>query len=262
MNRGQYFIGKWAMMLLMVAVLFACKSANVSTVGPDAKWSTGQIIRAHNQAQGEFTTLTARAQLTLDNDNKKQKVSLTLRMQHKDTIWIKASVFGVTLAKGLLTPDRVQLYESLSKTYFDGSFDAVRQWLGLSLNFDQLERLLLGQSIVPLAKSMGHTVHQDTYRVGPTVLRENWTFSTEIRPQDFKIAQVDLVQKEPLQTLRIAYPSYTSGDLVSPEEIVMTSKGAQANTTIEVVLKNIEYGGKLRFPYAVPQGFKKINLAP
>jgi len=260
MNK-QITFNKWLVLIWLVSVLYGCKSAEISMEGPDKKWSTAQIIRAHNQAQSDFKTLSARAQLTIDTQEKKQKISLSLRMLHQDTIWVKASVFGVTLAKGVLTPDRVQFYESLTKSYYDGSFQALRQWLGLPLDYAQVERLLLGQSIVPLTKHMGHSIHDKHYQLGPVNLDENLVFSTEIRPQDYKIGKADLRMNVPNQSLRITYPSYHKDTHISPEEIVLTSKGAQVNTTIMLSLKNIEYGRKIRFPYLVPEGFKRLNLA-
>src|SRR5690606_14237698 len=88
-----------------------------------------------------------------ETEDRSQSITVSLRMEKDKIIWVKASILGITIAKVLITPDSVGYYETIGKTYFEGDFTLLGEWLGTPINFQQAQNLLLGQSIFDLNAS-------------------------------------------------------------------------------------------------------------
>ena len=89
--------------------------------------------------------------------------SRNIRKIEKDKkIWLSASVFGFPVAKGVITPDKVQYYVKINKTYFDGDFSEIQKIFGVPLDFTMLQNLLLGDRLFEMkAKKRNLTLQFD-----------------------------------------------------------------------------------------------------
>src|SRR5690606_11694734 len=76
-----------------------------------------------------------------------QGVTVSLRVKKDEVIWLSAPL---SVIKIMITPDRVQFYNKLDNTYFDGDFSYLEELLGTKLDFQMVQNLLLGQAILDL----------------------------------------------------------------------------------------------------------------
>ena len=136
---------------LLLLVLASCGGAkNISNID---NASAKEVISAHKAATPDFKTLAGRVQLVYETDEKMQSITVSLRMEKDKNIWIKASLLGITIAKVLITPTSVSYYETIGRTYFQGDFALLGEWIGTPINFQQAQNMLLGQSIFTLNPS-------------------------------------------------------------------------------------------------------------
>ena len=103
--------------------------------------SSKDIIKTHDAAVPDFLTLAARMHVVYENEKKHQSITVSLRMEKDEKIWIKASLLGITMAKVLITPETVSYYETISNTYFDGDFRLLSDWLGTEIDFEKAQSI-------------------------------------------------------------------------------------------------------------------------
>src|SRR5690554_6487537 len=149
-------IWRLSVLCFFVLSITSCKSKKFVSETTDKSISIRQIVAQQHLAEPDFTTLASRVQVNYDDGSSKQRVNVNIRMKKDEIIWITASVLGITVAKALLTPDSVSVYESLSKSYFEGDYGLISDWLGVDLNFQQAQALLLGQATVNLKPNAVH----------------------------------------------------------------------------------------------------------
>ena len=148
--------------LLLVVARSACKTQkNVSDAGINTI-ATKKIISNHYSNSFNQKTISAKGKKA------SASVSVRLRLEKDKTIWLSASKFGIPLAKVKITPTRVSYYEKLSKTYFDGDFTLLSNWLGTELDYEKVQNILLGQAVMNLRKGKYiSSIENNLYEVKP-----------------------------------------------------------------------------------------------
>lgn len=224
--------------------------------------ATKKIIAFHEAASPDFKTLAARVQVVYETEDRQQSITTSLRMEKDKTIWIKASLLGITLAKVLITPERVSYYETIGNTYFDGDFEFLSELLGTKIDFQKAQAILLGQSIFNL-NSTGYTseVVQNKYKLLPKKQSELFIHSLLIDPDTFKIHLETLSQPSEQRLLTVRYGPYQMyGQEIFPSEVKIDASEKDSKTKIEVNYKKIDLNVSVSFPFTIPNGYDQIEL--
>ena len=132
---------------IVLGLLFlGCKSTKIvqSIETMDPNISVKQIVKKHNKSQTEFNTLQGRLKVEYIQGDRSETHTLTLRMEYDKTIWINAFL---NMVRVKITPEHVRFYNKLDNTYFDGDYALISDFLGTDLQFENLQKLLLGEAI-------------------------------------------------------------------------------------------------------------------
>lgn len=245
---------------LMAIILMSCGTTKTATTIED--FSTKELFASHKAVMPKFETLAGRVQFAYETEEKSQSITVSLRIEKDKTIWIKASILGFTLAKVLITPESVKYYETIGKTYFEGDFALLGEWLGTDINFQQTQNLLLGQSIFNLEPSKySSEIFQSKFKVQPKRQPQNFIHSLFLNPVNFKVALETLSQPEQERILNIRYGNYqlVEGQYFPNDISIVTSEG-QSQTKIEVNYKKIDLNVDISFPFDIPEGYERIQL--
>lgn len=250
--------------LVLMVFLSSCVAGKVhigSTIA-DANLSLKNCIATHQATAPNFETLAARVQVLYENDEKTQSITVSLRMEKDKTIWLKASILGITLAKVLITPNKVSYYETINKTYFDGDFTLISQWLGTSLDFEQVQNILLGQSIFQLdSKLYEKSIFQNKYKIEPINQPANFMHTLLLHPENFKVASENITQAQEERFLTINYSNYKKIEgSFYPFNILINTTDHNKETRIKLSFKKIDHNALIRFPFTIPEGYKKIEI--
>lgn len=250
--------------LVFVFLLSSCGSAKLVNGSRDANpgFSVKDIIKTHQAAAPQFETLAARVNVDYEDEKSSQNITVSLRMEKNKTIWIKASLLGITLSKAMLTPDRVQYYERISNTYFDGDFALISDWLGTEIDFEKAQNILLGQSIFRLeSQAYNKSVENNQYKLAPKQDLPLFTHFLALNPDFFKIASQGIDQESKGRQLRMYYPDYQKvGDQVLPKKVVIKASENDAITTLEIDFRSVDLNIPIRFPFTMPDGLTEIQL--
>lgn len=249
---------------MAVLILSGCGSAKLINGSTNANpgFSVKDIIKTHNAAAPEFTTLAARVNVDYEDARSSQNITVSLRMEKDKTIWIKASILGITLSKAMLTPDRVQYYERISNTYFDGDFALISNWLGTDIDFEKAQNILLGQSIFNMeGQPYENKVENNQYKLASKTTLPLFSHFLALNPDLFKIASQGIDQTSEGRKLRMYYPNYQEIEgQVLPKKVVIMASENDAITTLEIDFRNVDLNIPIRFPFTMPDGLTEIQL--
>ena len=256
-------IKSYVLLIISAGILLVgCRTAaDLSSTRPNPKWTTAQVIRAHKQTNPEFEYLATRAQLVYKTQDQEQKINVSLRMKSGDTIWMKATVFGVTLAKAIVTKDEVSYYEMLNKSYYKGPLTEISRWLGFSVTLEQLQNILLGQSVLGMGRNTPQLIDKDSYVLGPIDTGLGWNLTNAIRPDNFRLKSAELAATGVVPTTAsLSYGSYSqnSGQYF-PQQMTLSVNTPKSKTQISLNFKQFDLLQRLNFGYAIPEGFKSIT---
>jgi len=244
----------------LVLLLTGCKSSRTAATPEDL--ASAKIIESHYATHFDFETLAAKLKVRYKDEHTSQGVSVSLRMEKDKTIWMSASILGISLAKAKITPDHVQYYEKIDGTYFDGDFKLLSELLGTNLDFKQVQALLLGQPLFDLSKG-GYSAlaGQQNYLIVPKKQRDLFSLFFYLDAQRFTMQQQRLEQKDRDRVLTVSYSDYKAQEMgILPEEVLVRAKEGEKITEIDLEYRNVEVNKEVSFPFEIPSGYKEIEL--
>lgn len=221
-----------------------------------------KVIAAHYGNAPEFQTLSSRMKLNYQDEERTQAVTLSFRMQKDSVIWVSAQLLGIPLAKALITREGVSYYEKISKTYFEGDYRLLSQYVGTPLDYDKLQNLLLGQAIYDLRTDRYQLGESPAgYRLQPVNELQAVTRLFLLDPATYKALAQQLSQKKENRHVTVTYPKYqrVNGRLL-PEQIkIIASEGGQG-TQIDIEFRSVSLNSPVSFPFDIPSGYDEISL--
>ena len=252
---------RFTTLFLLIFILASCKSKKIISEGTlDTKMSSKALIKAHYQNELDYKTLSGKIKIEYSDGKATQSVGVSLRMKKGEAIWLSAPL---GIVKVYITPERVSFYNKLENTYFDGDFSYLTKLLGTELDFEKLERLLLGEALFDLRDTRYDlTVLGDNYSLKPKKPIEHLKILFELEPQNFKMASQQLSQPMRQRLLEINYKNYQKIDKwILPNEILILAIDRDQRNKIDLEYRNMEFDRTLNFPYKIPKGFDEIVLS-
>jgi len=248
-------------LILFVFSVGGCKAVKNSTVKNDINrtLTTKQIIKEHYKKDPQFKTLQSRVKVEFTQGEKSQSYSVNLRVEKNKTIWLSATL-GIVRVK--ITPSRVQFYNKLENTYFDGNFSIINSLFGTELDFNKVQNILLGNAIYSLkAGKYNHEIYEDSFVLSPKRQGKLLEIFYLLNPKNFKMNSQQFAQPEAHRMLQIDYNKYQEIDVkLIPQFLKVIALEGDEETTIKMEFKSVTMNTGLRFPFKIPKGFKEILI--
>lgn len=252
---------KISCILSLALLLGACRSAGTATTGNRLnKISKEALINNLVSAQTQFSTFETRIKVRYEDSKRLQNLTVTLRMQKDSLIWMNASFLGISMARARITPEKVQYYEKLDKTYFEGDFNILSRWLGTELNFYQLQNLLLAEPLITLADTPFETrPDKKFYRVDTRDATENILVMLLLRPDNFKTASQQIIRRDQGQMVIAQYDAFQEvSGVIFPETLQITATDPQEKISINLQYDRPEINHRLNLPFNIPSGYTQL----
>lgn len=247
--------------IIIIVLLYGCAPGKnlTSTVGEIPEMRTKQILKKHIKQHAKFNTLQCKLKIELFQNSKAQSNTVTLRMDRGKTIWINAFLNMIRIK---ITPDRVQMYNKIDKTYFDGDFSLIKQLLGIDLDFSNLENLLLGDTFFKHNSSSLNQVKDNSgYTLKPYKLDPTLNVLYRINPFYFKMKTQEISHLKEEIHLKVNYDDFQEiNQQLIPSKMAITINDKQNNTFIKLNLKSVSLNQSIRFPFKLPKGYKLLNF--
>ncbi|MGB2482824.1 MAG: DUF4292 domain-containing protein [Flavobacteriaceae bacterium] len=247
--------------IIIIVLLYGCAPGKnlTSTVGEIPEMRTKQILKKHIKQHAKFNTLQCKLKIELFQNSKVQSNNVTLRMDRGKTIWINAFLNMIRIK---ITPDRVQMYNKIDKTYFDGDFSLIKQLLGIDLDFSNLENLLLGDTFFKHNSSSLNQIKDNSgYTLKPYKLDPTLNVLYRINPFYFKMKTQEISHLKEEIHLKVNYDDFQEiNQQLIPSKMAITINEKQNNTFIKLNLKSVSLNQSIRFPFKLPKGYRQLNF--
>jgi hypothetical protein len=248
--------------LILSLFMSSCKTKKVTTNTAVKAMSTKKIINNHYSNSFSKNTINARLKAKYKDKKNSQTITVKLRMEKDKAIWMSGTILGIPLAKVLITPERVSYYEKINKTYFDGDFSLLSKFLGTEVDFEKVQNLLIGQTILNLKdKRYSTSVDETTYILEPKKQDKLFDILFWLNPTTFKTYRQEVNQPIEQKRLVVTYTEYQNvSNEVFPKKmnIVAIEKGNKTQLDLEYI--SLEFNKKVSFPFKIPSGYKEITL--
>ena len=247
--------------LILILFLAGCKSTKsiISSGEPNTRLSSKLIIKEHLKQKANFKTLQARVKVEYIQGNKSQMHTISLRIEKDKTIWIN-SFLNVIRIK--ITPEKVGYYNKLDNTFFEGDFSLISDLLGIEIDFNKAQNLLLGEALFDLQSELyDANIHESSYLLKPKEQSTLLEIFFLLNPKHFKMDSQQLSQPLKRRMLQIDYENYQEvKNQVLPRHIKIIALENNEETIINMEFKSVYLNRDLRFPFRIPSGFQEIVI--
>jgi len=244
-------------------LLFAanCKSSKSVIASGEAseKLSAKQVIKQHQKNDADFKTLQGKVKIDITQNQKEQGSTFNLRIEKDKVIWLSAKL---GLARMMITPDKVRFYNKLDNEYFDGDYKLLSDFVGVDLDFNKVQNILLGQAIFDL-KDEPHkvSVNENSYALQPKNQNTLLELFYLINPSHFKMDSLKMFQQLKKRVLQVDYKSYQEVNKeVLPKDIRIIAVEDSDEVKITMEFKSLKLNEDVRFPFNIPTGYKEIVI--
>ena len=242
-------------------IAFSCKTTK--TISSDGEitsdLSAKQLIKNNTKSIANFRTLTARVKADYSSNDESKGTTISLRMEKDKTIWMSAPF---SMAKVLITPEKVSFYNKLDNTYFDGDFELLSDFVGTDLDFDKVQNILLGEALYDLKKEeFIASTFEKSYLLQPKNQRDLFEIFYLLNPSHFKMDSQQFAQPNENRILQIDYKDYQKVDKQKlPQTIKIIAVEKFDETIIDLEYRSVALNEKIRFPFRIPSGYKEIEI--
>ncbi len=252
---------KIALSTLLVLLAFSCKSAKSVIASGEAsnKLSAKQVIKQHQKKDADFKTMQSRVRIDIIQGEREQGITFNYRMEKDKVIWLSAPL---GLARMMITPEKVQFYNKQDNEYFDGDYKLLSDFVGVDLDFNKVQNILLGQAIYNL-KDQPHKVevNENSYALQPKNQNALLELFYLINPSHFKMDSLQLFQQLKRRMLQVDYSSYQElKNQVLPQNIRIIATEDSDEVAITLEFKSVSLNGEVRFPFKIPKGYDEIVI--
>ncbi len=250
--------------IVTLLVLLSCGSSKKATSVENVRdLSSKQLVNAYYTNVLDYKTFDARTKIKYrDKKGSKPTVTLTIRIEKDKQIWMNASFIGFSGARALITPEKVQFYDKLNNQYFDGDFEFLSQYLGVKIDFFQLQRLLTGQTVYDLREGRFTFTETPTgYEITPRKQLPGVNLFFGISAQNYTTQEQRVEQLDNEGSLDIAYGDYKQLEgKTFPYQLDILADDGRNQSQVQIEFREIDLNQELRMPFSIPSGYQEIKL--
>ncbi len=232
--------------------LSSCKSYQKTAYDHTRKMRVKKLLREIEKHRFSAQTFESRIGVSYRDPNQNFSGNGKIRILKDSIIWGSMNFLGIPMLKFYITPDKIQYYNKIDQTYYDGNFDLLQKEFGLSFNFNNLQNLLLGDLITEVNPE--NTQLKITTKSYWLVPNDSLIKNLEVSPFFKMLSGYFQAAKANVQLKYKNYQKIDNQNLPKNLEIKSGSK------QIQLHYKNIILDKKLRFPFKLPQDYQRVDL--
>ena len=256
--------------LLLGVVLISCKSKKIvlekciihtPATEDSSVIISHRIVQFQKNTKNDFSTLYIKSNIIYQDENKTHKVEAEIKILKDTTILISMKFFGITMAKAIIKPNEVKYYEKLNKTYFEGNFEKLSEWLGTELDFYKIQNMLVGQPFEDIQnKAFSVKKSENTYQLENTEdINTIISYFFNSKNLEFEKQQVTQIQQN--RNFQISYKDFKEYNKLNlPLQHVIQADKGKDKTLISLEYVDVKIDEKITFPYSVPDGYERISI--
>lgn len=159
--------------LSLTIILSACKSNKVTRKPLEGK-KTVFLLNQLKENEVNFKTFSAKSSITIESEKMNNSFKSTIRILKDSAIWVSVTpLFGIELARVLLTKDSLKVIDRINAEYFMGDYDYFYKKYKVALDFETIQAMLIGNRI-PFEEDekLDFSIDNERYYLGNTKKRK------------------------------------------------------------------------------------------
>ncbi len=254
-------IKKIIYIVIIAFTITSCKTKANSNVNNANNMLLKTVL--DNYQNNSFKNKTVKASLKINYKGEKNipQLNASLRIEKDKIIWLSLSKF-ITVGKLKITPDKVQYYNNIDNTYFDGDFSLLSTILGTEVNFKQVQNILLGEALYSL-NNKDYQIQEDgdSYVFTPKENDERFNLFFWLDRSNFKAKKQEIRQNSGAKLLSLQFTNYEKVEnTLFPKHLYILAKDNKKSSTIDIDYKSVKFDLDLRYPFSIPEGYTEIKL--
>lgn len=248
-------------MLLLVSIISCKPKGFIAEAKATKPMKADKLIANYYELDKDFKTVYIKADVSYNDPKEALNLSADIRIQRDEKILISIRFFGITMAKGLITPTEVKYYEKSGGSYFEGDYTTLSKWLGTDLDFKKVQNMLIGEAFDNLnQKKYESSIENGCYKLEDKSTKNTLkTFLFEASLYLIKKQQIQQIAQN--RTLTVDYPNHKQYDKFSfPTALNIDAVNEGKKTQIDIEYGSVKFDDELSFPYSVPSGYDRTFI--
>ena len=251
---------KYFFVIILIGII-GCKSKQTALSSETlTRINQKDLIEKQAENKINFKTLYIKSSARYQDNNQSQNVTADIRIEKDEKILISIRVLGITMAKAFITKDRVQYYEKIDHTHFDGDFEGLSRWLGTSLDYHKIQNLLTGKPLYDLETlKLSYQLENNQFILSNSDSQLGKSFFFETMEALLTKQAFNSFEKQ--TTLSIFHKDFKDiTDFKMPHHLQILATQVTQNVQITMDYNTVTVNEKFSFPYDVPNGSTQIFI--
>lgn len=220
----------------------------------------------YTQQLPSFDALQINANVDASLNKKNINANLRIYIETEKQIWLNASIFGFTGARGLIKPNSVKAYEIIDKSFVDTDFDYINKIFHVDfIDYTKLQQLLLGQ--IPLLSDLkDYDFKSDketkeyilSYKNNQNPQKKDYRHSYFL-DSDYRLKKIEIISPQDNTQVIATYDDWVKIDNKNLPSIVKILIKAKELSSIELDYNKFTFE-QMTPPFKIPSGYSKRDL--
>ena len=207
----------------------------------------------------EFDYLQAKSKLKYDDGIQNFSANANIRIREDSLIWISISSTGVEVIRSIIQKDSIFVIDRINKEYREFSFDSLQRAYNISIDYDMVQGVLIG-NLIKARKNNDKILKDEDF----FILRQNsdnLTIENFVNSKTMKIEKVNVKEAPSESSMEIKYEDFQMNN-----EILIPYKNSvfltyNRNNSELISHLNINFSRvvinekKIKFPFNVPNRY-------
>ncbi|PKP35209.1 MAG: hypothetical protein CVU00_03250 [Bacteroidetes bacterium HGW-Bacteroidetes-17] len=275
MNNWMELKPGYILIIFVLIIATGCGAARKIIKEPLKEEGIDYLFEKLKENELKFDQFNAKFNLEYVHNKKKTEFKGQVRIKKDSMIWVSFSpALGIEAARMLITYDSVKFINRMNKTYFEGDYNYLNDFLDTNIDFDVLQALILGNDLshyedgkfrasienklYKLATASRSKLKRyiRSHEIDPIVFIQ----SIWLLPETFKISQLSLKEiKKENKKLQANYSKFMELDKQLFPRVVDFDLQAESKIEVHLVFSKITINEELNYPFNVPVKFNLIT---
>jgi hypothetical protein len=261
--------------LILIPVIFSCRTPRKIAKEPIKEYGADYLFAMLKENEFRYKWFAARFNLDLIIDRKKNSFNGQIRMRKDSCLWVTLSpALGIEMARVILSQDSVKFINRINNTYFAGNWEMVNNMLQISVDFDVIQALLIGNDLTfyedgkfrasydskeynlvtsgrgKLKKYVKNQEEDERIYIQNIYLNTETFKITSMKIKEIKKdnKKLDAIYSSFRQVENQLFPHRVSYDIVADSPI-----------RVELAYSRISIGNELNFPFTIPVKYSQLK---
>jgi len=198
---GNYSFVLFGLLILLVS----CKSRPVPVREVKKEIRAEYVLVKNRELALKYNMLSFKGEGRYESKEENTNFTYKINVLKDSLIWVSISKMGIEGMRMLITPDSIKLIDKLNKEYFVGDFEYFNNKIGLTIVFEELERIFTGDLSFILDSMSANPMENVPYKF--TGRKEAATISYIFSAENFKVKEIE-AENQKNEKIYISYSDY------------------------------------------------------